>query len=236
MTTANPSSASPPLRPITSGANISNEVAERLREAIDSGQYPSGMHLVERRLADQLGVSHVPIREALARLETEGLVERLPRRGSRVALMTRKDLDDLSGLRAVLEGFVVERAQQHWNERDERALRRVVEQMGEAAEKGNTQRLFALDVRFHERLWAMTDNRHLEELAAQLRARINRFLRAATLTLEPAQLTTHADNHSELLDAIASGNPDRARAAMADHVHVARARIAASLDPHEEDR
>lgn len=224
------------LRPIKSSSNTSEEAAERLREAINSGQYPGGTRLVERRLADQLGVSHVPIREALARLESEGLVERLPRRGSRVAMMTQKDLDDLSELRAVLESYVVERAQHRWNDRDERALRKLVEQMDDAARKGNTQRVFVLDVRFHERLWTMTDNPQLQELVAQLRARINRFLRAATLTLEPARLTAQADAHRDLLDAIASGDPGRAHAAMVDHVRVARARIAASLDSQEEYR
>jgi DNA-binding GntR family transcriptional regulator len=230
VTSADSSAEPRPLTPIANGASLGDEVAERLREAIDSGQFAGGTHLVERRLADQLGVSHVPVREALARLETEGLVERLPRRGTRVAVMTQKDLDDLSELRAVLESYVLERAQQRWNERDERALRRVVEQMREAAEKGNTERLFALDVRFHEQLWAMTDSRPLQELVARLRARINRFLRAATSTLDPAGLTDHADKHGELLDAIASGDPDRARAAMVEHVQVARARIETSLE------
>src|ERR1700678_3426683 len=67
------------------GKNLADKVADELRTAIQRGRYAPGTRLVERRLASELGVSHVPIREALARLADEGLVERLPRRGSRVA-------------------------------------------------------------------------------------------------------------------------------------------------------
>ena len=87
--------------------SLSDAVAERLRTAITEGVYAPGDHLVERRLARQFGVSHIPLREALARLVEEGLVVRLPRRGVRVASLTPRSLEEVSSLRVVLEQFVV---------------------------------------------------------------------------------------------------------------------------------
>src|SRR5260221_9304507 len=86
-------------------------VADRLRAEILSGVYAPGDRLVERRLAQRFGVSHIPLREALARLVEEGLVERLPRRGARVASLSPPMLEEISSLRVVLEQFVIRRLQ-----------------------------------------------------------------------------------------------------------------------------
>ena len=68
--------------------SLADAVVDRLRAAISSGMYKPGERLVERRLAHEFGISHIPLREALARLTEEGLVVRLPRRGARVASLT----------------------------------------------------------------------------------------------------------------------------------------------------
>jgi DNA-binding GntR family transcriptional regulator len=218
----------PGLEPVTD-KSLSDRVVDQLRGAIQNGAYAPGDRLVERRLASELGVSHIPVREALTRLAEEGLVERLPRRGSRVAAIDAKELDDLSSLRVLLEQYVVERAMLHWTDEAERSLREIVAQMERAAARGDTRRLFDLDVRFHERLWALADHAMLVDLVAQLRGRISLFLRAATAALEPAALQAHAASHGTLLDAIASGNARRARRTMAAHIEEAAERIRATL-------
>jgi DNA-binding GntR family transcriptional regulator len=218
----------PGLEPVTD-KSLSERVVDQLREAIQQGVYAPGDRLVERKLAAELGVSHIPVREALTRLAEEGLVERLPRRGSRVAAIDAKELEDLSSLRVVLEQYVVERAMQHWSEEAEHALRAIVAAMEQAARRGDTARLFDLDVDFHEQLWALTDHSMLVDLVAQLRGRISLFLRAATVALEPQALQRHAASHAALLDAIASGDARRARRAMAAHIQAAARRIDARL-------
>ena len=207
--------------------NISAKVADELREAIQNGSLEPGERLVERKLADRLGVSHIPVREALAKLAEEGLVERTPRRGARVALLTEKEVAEISGLRIVLEQYVARSVQETWSPKTEAQLRRIVASMVSAAERGNLDQLFALDRRFHETLWELADNRTLLTIASQLRSRINGFLRAANASLAPDQLVAHAASHGTLVDALASGDRGRAEAAMADHVEIAAERIAA---------
>lgn len=212
------------LRPLQD-KSLADRVADELRAAIYDGRYEPGMRLVERRLAAELDVSHIPIREALARLADEGLVERLPRRGSRVAGLSAKELEELSTMRILLERFVVVRVQERLTPQVEAELRKLVEQMAEAAERGNVQRVFDIDQRFHERLWTLADHGMLYELVAQLRGRINAFLRAATAALEAEQLQQHVAAHVELVDAIAGGEPAAAQDAMTGHIQIAAARL-----------
>ncbi|MGH3383411.1 MAG: GntR family transcriptional regulator [Nocardioidaceae bacterium] len=205
--------------------NLASWVTGELRDAIQRGELVAGERLVERKLAERLGVSHIPVREALAKLAEEGLVERLPRRGARVAVLSAEDLEELSSLRTLLEQFVVVRVQQRWDDRIEARLRKLVASMVVAAERGDQARVFDLDRRFHEQLWELAEHRLLMGLAAQLRSRINGFLWAATSALEPDDRVAHATSHADLVDAIASGDPRRARRAMADHISTAAKRI-----------
>ncbi|MGB2711950.1 MAG: GntR family transcriptional regulator [Conexibacter sp.] len=215
--------------PLVQDQNIADRVADELRDAIDAGRLAPGTRLVERQLAAELGVSHIPIREALARLADEGLVERRPRRGSRVRTLTAADFEEISGLRVVLEQFVVVRVQERLTKRTEAELRKLVESMIHAADRGDGLRLFELDRRFHERLWSLADHQLLGGLVAQLRGRINGFLRAANAALEPDALQTHARSHGVLVDAIAGGDPETAKAAMSEHIRIAAERVSRAL-------
>jgi DNA-binding GntR family transcriptional regulator len=216
-------------------ANVADRAAEKLRQAIFEGRYPPGARLVERKLAAELGISHIPVREALARLADEGLVERLPRRGCRVAALTVDELLEISSVRTVLEQLVATRVQQHWTPRVEAELRTVVAEMVTAARRGDVRAVFDIDGRLHERLWRLSEHGVLIELVSQLRGRIHGFLRAAIVALEPEDLEQHAILHGVLLDALASGDPERAQRVMASHIEMAASRISAGLEPSESD-
>jgi DNA-binding GntR family transcriptional regulator len=204
---------------------LPDRVAEHLRQAIYDGRYPPGSRLVERKLAAELGVSHIPVREALARLAEEGLVERLPRRGSRVAALTAEELDEISSVRVVLEQFAAQRVMDRWTPEAERELRATVAAMRRAAEDGDVRLVSLLDIELHDRLWALADHRILSELVSQLRGRIRRFLGAATLALKHDELIAHADSHLQLVDALASGDPRRMRRTVARHIALATQRV-----------
>ena len=216
--------------------NLADAVADRIRAAIWSGQYQPGDRLVERRLAHEFGISHIPLREALARLTEEGLVERLPRRGARVASLSPRMLEEVSSLRVVLEQFVVRRLKDRFTPEAYRELQGVVDRMVKAAEDHDLVRVHEIDQEFHQRLWELTDHALLVELAAQMRSRTSHFYRAAAASLGPDEVRRHADSHQQLLDVIASGDRRAAERAMQHHVEQAAKRIAdAGLTRTEEE-
>jgi DNA-binding GntR family transcriptional regulator len=211
--------------------SIVEHVTSALRSSIQNGLLPPGARLVEQKLVETYSVSHIPIREALARLTEEGLVEHFPRRGSRVASFDLKTLQELSSVRIVLEQYVVELAQEHWSPGSNKELGAIASDMAKAAADSDIDRLFSLDCQFHAQLWSLTGNAVLTEVASHLRSRINRFLLAANRTLPPTALRAHARSHVRLLNAIGSGDIGKARDAMRDHVEIAWARINANIRP-----
>ena len=204
--------------------NIAEQVADELRAAIQSGELAPGERLVERKLAERLGVSHIPVREALTRLAQEHLVVREPRRGARVAELTAQDLEEISSLRIVLEQFMALRVQERWNESSAARLQGIIDAMAAAA-PGDMDEVLRQDRAFHEELAALAEHRFLTELSTQIRGRIAGFLHAANAALDPSQQEEHVRSHQLIVDAIASGDPDRAREVIAAHVAAAVARI-----------
>jgi DNA-binding GntR family transcriptional regulator len=218
----------PVQQPLTD-RSLADRVADRLRASIQDGTYPPGTRLVERTIARELGVSHIPVREALARLADERIVERLPRRGARVAQLSPAGLDEICTLRVVLERLVVRRAQERLTPESEAELRAIAQRMLDAADAGDVDRVIELDQTFHARLWALADHGLLNELAAQVRGRITAFLWAATRTLPPEELRSHAQTHVALVDAVAAGRPGEAEREMELHITIAAERVRRTL-------
>lgn len=212
------------LRPLDA-RSIADHVRDELRDAIHAGRLAPGERLVEHRLAAELGVSHIPVREALSRLADEGLVEHLPRRGSRVAGLSAEDLREICSLRTLLEQEVAARASSRLTSRDEALLRRLATSMCRAAQRRDTGRVHDLDRRSHERLLELSGHRLLAEQAAQLRSRTSGVLRAADAVLGVAGLEAHAGSHQRLVDAVAGGEARPARRAAARHVELIGERV-----------
>lgn len=204
-----------------------------LRRDIYNGHLAPGARLVENDLTERFGVSHIPIREALARLSEEGLIDRIPRRGARVASTDLRTLEEISDVRRLLEQHVVELVQQRWSAEAARELTDIVQTMQQRAASGDAEGVFDLDREFHERLWELSGNSILVGVAAHLRSRINRFLLAANRALSRQSLRGHAASHLRLLEAISSGEPERARSEMVAHIDVALSRVKSSLPSSE---
>ncbi|WP_433675258.1 GntR family transcriptional regulator [Microbacterium gorillae] len=207
-----------------SDQNVAKQVTEELRDAIYAGELKPGERLVERKLAARLGVSHIPVREALARLAEERLVEREPRRGARVARMTRADLDEITSLRIVLEQFVAERAQERWNDDARNRLETILDAM-DAAEPGDTAEIFRQDRAFHETLSELAEHRLLSDMSTRLQGRIASFLLATTSELSADQQHAHTQSHRVIVDALASGDATHLREVIAHHIVEGAARI-----------
>lgn len=212
------------LKPITQ-RTLGDEAEERLRAAIRSGELAPGARLVERELAERLGMSRIPIREAIQRLVEEGLVKKLPHRGAMVYVPTRAEIEEISSLRVVLERFVAERVIERWQPEHEQALRPIVAAMRAAAAQGDLQQVSALDYRFHLMLWQIADHSLLLEVISGLRSRINRFLYEASDALTTSRLDSHIDGHDDLIDVLKRGDVASAQALFVQHVLGAKERI-----------
>lgn len=189
-------------------------VAEELRAMIVRGELAAGERLLEDRLADELGVSRNPVREAIRSLEATGLVEVIPRRG---AYVCRPDLDDVRNLlevRAVLESFAAAKAAEDRPEGLVEELRDCIAEGKAASEAGNHLRASELHSHFHMAIERATGNPYLEQVVAPLRQRTEMVF---SLLLERRGATGWGE-HERVCDAIAAGDADQAREMVADHI------------------
>ncbi len=209
---------------------LSDEAADRLRAAIRNGVLKPGTRLIERDLAERLGMSRIPIREAIQRLVDEGLARKLPHRGAQVYTPTRDEIEEISSLRVVLERFVTERVIERWQPQHEAQLRQIVHAMRQAASQQDLQEVYAQDYRFHLTLWQIAEHSMMLEVLSTLRARISRFLYEANGALTSAELDMHINSHDDLIEVLRSRDIAQAQDAFVGHVVGAKARILAYCD------
>jgi DNA-binding GntR family transcriptional regulator len=191
---------------------------------IMGGDLSPGARLGEVELADRLGVSRTPVREALSRLAAEGLVEVVPNRGARVATWTVAELEGVFDLRSTLEPQLTGFAVPHASPRDVEDLDELATRMTEVGSPGPHQDLDALvplNRAFHDRLVALAAH---PTLATALAAAIHPpIVRRNFLTYDEASLRRSLAHHAEIVAAIRAGDPDWARAVMTSHIANARA-------------
>ena len=131
-------------------------VFEALRDAIVSRILEPGERLMEVQLAEAMGVSRTPVREAIRRLELEGFVVMIPRRGAYVAQLSLKDIADAFEIRGALEGLAAGLAAERATEDDIEELGRLLVRMSECLDSGDTKKAVDMDIEFHEKLYDAT--------------------------------------------------------------------------------
>ena len=150
-------------------------VFNTLRQAILKGELKPGERLMEIALAERLGVSRTPIREAMRKLELEGLVVMIPRRGAQVANITEKDLNDVLEVRIVLENMAIEKACARMTEEDIEKLWAAAKAFEQTTAEGNLVKMAEADVAFHEIIYQASDNKRLIQVLNNLREQIYRY-------------------------------------------------------------
>ncbi len=146
-----------------------------LRDAIVTGDLKPGERLMEVELAEKMGVSRTPVREAIRRLETEGLVSIIPRKGTHVAKLSVKDIVDVLEVRAALDGLATELAARNVRQETLRCLDGIHKQYVAALEKENLATAIKKDVEFHNTIYNASGNDKLKIVAGNLREQIYRF-------------------------------------------------------------
>jgi DNA-binding GntR family transcriptional regulator len=206
---------------------LSEIAAERLRNAIRHGTLAPGTRLLERKLAEQLNMSRIPVREALQILINEGLVVKIPRHGTFVYAPSDNVIEEITWLRVQLERAVIERAIARWTPEYETALCQVVDDIKRAVAQKAYLKIFELDLKFHQKLWAIADHRLLLDYVSSLRSRIGRLFYLAMLTQDTIPADTDPDRYFEMVEALASGNLQKAQTAKTEHILDAQQRIVA---------
>jgi DNA-binding GntR family transcriptional regulator len=204
---------------------LADQATERLRNAIQRGSLRPGRQLVERDLAERLGMSRVPIREAIQRLAEEGLVKKSPHRGTFVYLPSPEEIEEISSLRIVLEQFVIERVMARWNPEHEAALRAIVSAFRTAVADQDRQRMSDLDAEFHSTLWEIADHGILLEFVSSLRQRVTRLLYETIALMTASELYGAVVAHEALIAVIKSGDVAAAKAEISRHITAAKERI-----------
>ena len=150
-------------------------VFNTLRKAILTGELKPGERLLEIHLANRLGVSRTPIREAIRKLELEGLVIMIPRRGAEVAQITEKSLKDVLEVRRALDALCVELACDRISDREEELLREACDEFERATETKDATIIAKADVAFHDIIVQATDNQRLIQLINNLSEQMYRY-------------------------------------------------------------
>ncbi len=207
----------PSLPALAVRRNLRDEITEMLRAAVISGELRPGVVHSAPQLASQFGVSATPVREAMLDLAKEGLIEAVRNKGFRVTEPSRKDLDDLSELRALIEVPTVRRiAEAGAAPAVLEELRPLAVEIEDAAARHDLIAHVAADMEFHLRLLALAGNAHLVEHVRSLRAQ-SRIYGLRSLA-ERGELVPSAHEHAELLDLVLAGDAEGTERLMRRHI------------------
>ena len=191
-------------------------VFNTLRQSILTGELKPGERLMEIHLADKLGVSRTPIREAIRKLELEGLVTMIPRRGAEVAQITEKNLKDVLEVRRALDALTVELACERITEEELEQLAEARDHFVKMIKTKNANKIAQADVAFHDIILIASRNDRLIQMLANLSQQMYRY------RLEYVKDDAHYENlieeHSMIYDAISRRDKKGGAEAIITHI------------------
>ena len=206
-------------------------VFNTLRRAILKGELEPGERLMEIALANKLGVSRTPIREAIRKLELEGLVVMIPRKGAEVARITEKDLRDVLEVRTSLEKLAIELACDRITEDDIYDLKLACKNFEESFGKDDLTTIAEKDVAFHDIIFRSTKNARLIQILNNLREQMYRY------RLEYLKDTQSHDRlveeHQRIVDAIIGKNKEEAVRLIQEHIYIQELTVIRKLQEQE---
>lgn len=193
------------------------EIFEQISNAILLGKLQPGDKLIEERLAEQLGVSRIPIRDALRHLEQLGLVEKIPYKGNFVSKLGENEIIELHSLRRVLEGMAIKLITERKDTNAIKTLGDIINKMKNLAETGDRRMILILDADFHDAIVHNSGHSLLNDVWSLVSLKMRRFL---LLKIEHTHNTIEevVDVHLRILNAIESGDPQIAEKEIINHL------------------
>lgn len=195
---------------------LTARIFRHLREGIIEGKYKSGDYLVETKLAEELGVSRTPVREAIKQLELEDLAESIPNRGVIVKGISHEDINDIFTIRYLLEGLAAAWAAERIQNYQLEQLAQIVELMEFYTQKKDFSALAKLDSEFHEIIYAACNSRTLKHILAPLHINATNARQLSLNT--PERAPKSLSEHKGIYIALLSRNADEARACIEEHI------------------
>jgi DNA-binding GntR family transcriptional regulator len=221
------------VRRVTKRQSYADAVYDLLRRDILAGAIEAGERLREDELSQRYRVSRTPIREALNKLEAEGLVASSPGRGMIVAEFDEDEILEGYIIRGALEGVAARLAAQRATDVDLARLELLLEALAGAASSKDMSAVVRVSGKFHAHIWRMAGNRRLLKIMREIEDSIGRLQRLTQLS--PGRMEHAMEEHRAMVDAIRRRDPARAEQLARDHMHEAQqARIALNVQQRAE--
>lgn len=189
---------------------ITTQAMEQIRQLIFDGELAAGSDHLESELADRLGMSRTPVREATLMLAQQGLLEVRPRKGVRIATLSLKDMEEIYAILTELESLAAEEAaEKGYSETDLADLKQAIEAMEDALEREDREAWAIADDAFHTELVRLGGNSRVQSIVSMMSNQVRRA-RAMTLYIRPLPVKSNED-HRAVFDAIRKGDAQAAR-------------------------
>ena len=192
-------------------------VFNTLRDAILTGKLVPGERLMENQLAEKLGVSRTPVREALRMLELENLVELVPRKGAQVLDMSEKDIVNILEVRSALEGLATSVACKKMTKEDLQQLKNMEVDFEKAVAENNVEHFVDIDEDFHDLIFAATENDKLINIFRNLRIQLYRY-RMAQAKNNETSMSTIVAHHRSIIRAIENHDSEEGASIAQGHI------------------
>jgi DNA-binding GntR family transcriptional regulator len=203
-------------------------VYDAIRDAILSGRYPPGQRLVADELARELGVSRMPVREALHRLEAAGLVSMTPHKGAVVNELSEGEIVEIYHIRAVLDGLATRLAARHLTPQDYQRMNASLDEMASAAKATDLEKVLRANRDFHHLVWQAAHAPRLQSLLENLYDASQRFRNISVLL--PGRLDRLALEHRRIARALARGQANEAERFAIEHHESTALRLLRAMD------
>ena len=201
--------------------SVRERAYEFLKSSVLSGQFNPGERLTEEHLAKKLGVSRTPVREALHKLESEGLIKALETRGFIVSRDSKDEVEELFELRAILEGYALRIISERISKEDLERLNGFIERAENALKRERIEEVFKWNTKFHDTLHGIVvEKKRLHRLLVNIRKYVLRYRRDTLQYPDGGKRTV--DGHRKILLALRLKDPDLCERMMREHIQEAK--------------
>ncbi len=212
---------------------LGEHVFENLKQAIIRGEVVAGTRLVESRIADALDISRTPVREAIHKLEREGLIEKLPRGGFSVLGLTREEIGETFGIRSVLESYAASLSALNYQDGELLPLEEKISEYEMYLQKKQLEILPKINTEFHDLLYTLSRNPKLNRMINHLRDQIYRF-RQILLKDERMARMSNAD-HRQMVVLIRKKDAEGVEQLVREHILRGQAAVLKEFDEQKKD-